>query len=330
MSENEKVMSNPISARSSGIRLSWNRNIAFYIGVPLVILYATLFFEPYYQRLLIEMMIFALLAMSLDLLVGYTGIVSFGHAAFFGLTMYTTGILITKLGWPFILASIVAVLFTIFVAALIGWFCVRLSGIQFAMLTLAFGMLIWTIITKWREVTSGLDGFSVSKGLSINIGGMELSLTDPLILLFITAGVLIVSFWSMNRLVKSNFGQVLIAIRENEDRTGFLGFSNTHIKLQVFLISAAYASIAGILFMLLKTFVSPDFVHWAFSGNILMMTILGGMGTIFGPLLGAGLFVWLQDWASSYTENWMIIIGFIFVLVVLYLPRGVFGWMFKK
>ena len=330
MPENEKVLSSPISARSSGVKIGWNRNLAFYAGISLVILYAAIFFEPYFQRLLIEMMIFALLAMSLDLLVGFTGIVSFGHAAFFGLTMYTSGILITNFGWPFLLGAIVAVLFTIVVAAFIGWFCVRLSGIQFAMLTLAFGMLIWTIITKWRDITHGLDGFSVSEGLSINLGAWELSLTNPLTLLFITAGVLILSFWSMNRLVNSNFGQVLIAIRENDGRTEFLGYSNTRIKLQVFLISAAYSSIAGILFMLLKTFVSPDFVHWAFSGNILMMTILGGMGTIFGPLLGAGLFVWLQDWASSYTDNWMIIIGIIFVLVVLYLPRGVFGWMFKK
>src|SRR5699024_939138 len=130
----------------------------------------------------------------------------------------------------------VAVTLTVLAAFLIGWFTVRLSGIQFAMLTLAFGMLIWTIITKWRGITNGLDGFSVFEGLSIKLGSWELSLTDPLPLLIITTLVLVASFWSMNRLVRSNFGQVLLAVKENEGRISFLGYSNTRIKLQVFII----------------------------------------------------------------------------------------------
>lgn len=306
------------------------RNAIVYFVIIIVTISALLFFSPYYQRLLIEMMIYALLAMSLDLLVGYMGIVSFGHAAFFGLTMYTSGLLITSLNWPFLLSVIVAIIFSILVSTLIGWFCVRLNGIQFAMLTLAFGMLIWTIITKWRNVTHGLDGFSINDGLSIRFGNLELSLTDPKILLIITGIILILSFWSMNRLVNSNFGQALLAIKENEDRTRFIGFSSTRIKLQAFVISVLYSSIAGILFLLLKTFVSPEFLHWSFSGNVLMMTILGGMGTLVGPLLGASVFVWFQDWASSLTDNWMIIVGITFVLIVLFLPKGVFGWLLKR
>lgn len=323
LSERSITANNKVETK---MKVKFNRHMILYFGIILITIIALVFFPPYFQRVLIEMMIYALLAMSLDLLVGYTGIVSFGHAAFFGLTMYTSGLLIMNSGWPFLLSVVVGVAFTVIVATLIGWLCVRLSGIQFAMLTLAFGMLIWTIITKWRDVTRGLDGFSVNEGLMI----AGISLSDPKLLLIVTAVVLIVSFWSMNKLVQSNFGKALLAVKENEQRTKFIGFNIIRIKLQVFVISSFYAAMAGILFMLLKTFVSPEFLHWSFSGNILMMTILGGMGTLVGPLLGASVFVWFQDWASSYTENWMIVVGIVFVVIVLYLPKGVFGWIIKR
>jgi branched-chain amino acid transport system permease protein len=121
-----------------------------------------------------------------------------------------------------------------------------------------------------------------------------------------------------------------LAVKNNEERTKFLGFNHSRIKLQIFVISAFYASLAGICFVMLKAFVAPDYVHWSFSGNVLMMTLLGGMGSLLGPLFGAIAFISFQDWASSITENWMAFVGGAFILVVLFLPKGVFGWLFKR
>ena len=301
-----------------------------YLGIVLVTVFASGFSTPFYQGLIIEMMVFALLAISLDLLLGYTGLLSFGHAAFFGLSAYTTGILMNQAELPFFASLFLAILVTVAAAAIIGLLCGKLNGIQFAMLTLAFGQLIWTIATKMRELTNGLDGFSITQGTTLSIGGTEISLADPQILIYVTAIFLILSYWSIQRIVASSFGQALLAIKENEERAKFLGFNPYRIKVQVFVLSAFYASLAGGCFVLLKMFVAPDYLHWSFSGHVLMMTLLGGIGTLTGPLLGAVSFVWFQDWVSSLTEHWMAFIGIIFILVVMYLPKGVFGWLFKK
>lgn len=301
-----------------------------YLGIALATVFASGFSTPFYQGLIIEMMVFGLLAISLDLLLGYTGLLSFGHAAFFGLSAYTTGILMNQAGLPFFASLFFAVLVTVVVAAIIGMLCGNLNGIQFSMLTLAFGQLIWTIATQMRGLTNGLDGFSINQGTTVTIGGTQISLADPQVLLYITAILLILSYWSIQRIVASSFGQALLAIKENEERSKFLGFNPYRIKVQVFVLSAFYASLAGGCFVLLKMFVAPDYLHWSFSGNVLMMTLLGGIGTLTGPLLGAVSFVWFQDWVSSMTEHWMAYIGIIFILVVFYLPKGVFGWLFKK
>lgn len=301
-----------------------------FLAFALLVIVAAGVFPPFYQRLFIEMMIFALLAMSLDLLVGYTGLVSFGHAAFFGLSAYSTGIMMNALSFPFFTSMLIALLVTVLVAFIIGLLCSKLNGIQFAMLTLAFGQLIWTVITKWRSVTNGMDGFSITSGFTMKVGGTEILLSEPQFLLFFTAVILTLSYMSIQRLVQSPFGQALLAVKENEERSKFLGFNNYRVKVQVFVISAFYASLAGSCYVLLKMFVAPDYLDWSFSGNILMMTLLGGVGTLTGPLLGAATFIWFKDWASSLTENWMAFIGIIFILVVLYLPNGVFGWLFKR
>lgn len=301
-----------------------------YLGFGLLVLAAFAFSSSFYQGLFIEMMVYALLAMSLDLLVGYTGLVSFGHAAFFGLSAYTTGIFMNTFGFPFFISMIIAIFVTVLTAFIVGLLCARLSGIQFAMLTLAFGQLIWTIITKWRSVTNGMDGFSVSQGALLKFGNSKMTLADPQLLLFLVAATLLLSHWSIQRMVRSPFGQALLAIKENEERAKFIGFNHYRIKVQVFVFSAFYAALAGGCFVLLKMFVAPDYLNWTFSGNILMMTLLGGVGTLTGPLLGAVTFVWFQDWASSLTDNWMAFVGIIFILVVLYLPNGVFGWLFKR
>lgn len=318
---------NPVSERKKS-RLGLN--LFVYLGVILLVILSMTVFTPYYQRLVIEMMIFGLLAMSLDLLIGYTGLISFGHAAFFGLSTYTLGLLITKLEWALLPSILFTILFTSLAALIIGVFCVKFNGIQFSMLTLAFGQLLWTVTTNWRSLTNGLDGFTIMNNFSINLGSVELSLNDPQVLLIFTSILLLLSFWSMNRLVKAPLGHSLLAIKGNEERTKFLGFNHTRIKLQIFVISAFYASIAGICFLFLKSFVAPDYLHWSFSGNVLMMTLLGGMGTLLGPLLGALTFILFQDWASSITENWMAFVGLAFIIVVLYLPKGVFGWAWKR
>lgn len=305
------------------------RDIIFYASLAFLVAVAFIAFPSFYQRLFIEMMIYALLAMSLDLLVGYTGMVSFGHAAFFGISAYMAGILFTA-GLPFFVSIVAAVAGTVILALLIGLFCIRVNGIQFAMLTLAFGQLMWTIITKWRDVTGGMDGMAITQSMRLQLGGWEINFTDTRTLLVLTAVILSLSYWTLRRLVDSPFGKTLLAVKENEERAQFLGYNHFLIKLRVFVISAGYASVAGICYLLLKTFLSPEYMSWHQSGNILMMTLLGGAGTLLGPLLGASLFVWVQDWISSYTENWMLFVGIAFMIIVLYFPKGVFGWMFYR
>jgi branched-chain amino acid transport system permease protein len=277
----------------------------------------------FYTFLANDVVIWALFATSLNLLVGYTGLVSFGHAAYFGIGAYTTGILMKQAAVPFFLAfpaaGVVAGLF----AVVFGFFCVRLTRIYFAMLTLAFAQFLYTVAYKWRSLTGGSDGIAGVPKTALFWGGP--SLASPHAFYFLATACVVLSLVLCRALVRSPFGRALQAIRENEQRFGSLGRDPRPFKLVVFVIAAVFAGLAGALFAPFRGFASPEVMFWVFSGQGLMMVTIGGIGTLVGPILGAMVFILLQEILSSYTEHWMIFTGVVFVLIVIFLPGGLVG-----
>ena len=284
-----------------------------------------------YTQLGSRVLIMALAAMSLNFLLGYTGVLSFGHAAYFGLGAYGMGLTIKYLV-PNTLAGVaVGVLAGATAAAIIGLLIVRLRGIYFAMVTIAFGQVFYFIAYRWNNVTGGDDGLSGWNRLPIDLGFTTIDILHNqkafyyLVLLCFAVGVTI-----MAGLLGSPFGRTLLAIRENERRARFLGIPvDRHIWMS-WLVSCIFVSLAGTLYALLNNFADPHDLHWQQSGEFVIMAVLGGMRSFWGPLIGAAIFVALQDYVSSETQNWMSFIGVFFVLVVLFFPRGVLGIIARR
>ena len=305
-------------------------DLIVYLSIIAFFVLAVTAFSPFYQRFVIEMMIFAILALSMDFLLGYGGLLNLAHTLFFGLNIYLTTILIVDFGIPFFASLLISVVITMLIALIIGFFSCRLSGIQFAMVTLAFSELFFIVITKWRNFTGGYDGRRLSRPIEIGFGGEAVKLSDTMPLLVLVTIMLLMTYYVIRKIVRSPFGNALNAVHENEERAQFLGFNVFRIKLQSFMISAFFSAMAGWLYLLLKNYAAPNYVSWSFSGEVLLMTLIGGFGTLFGPLFGAIGFVWFKDWLSSYTEHWMLVVGLLFMLVVFFLPKGLFGWLHRK
>jgi branched-chain amino acid transport system permease protein len=279
-----------------------------------------------YTSLGSQVLVLALAAIALNFLLGFTGMLSFGHAAFFGLGSYGVGMTIKYL-LPNTLAGMgVGIVVGTVAAALIGALIVRLRGIYFAMVTIAFGQVFYFIAFRWNSVTGGDDGLSGWNRLPIDLGFTRIDiLQSQVAFYYFVLACFAISVAIMAALLRSPFGRSLLAIRENERRARFLGVPvDFHIWLS-WLISCAFASLAGGLYALLNNFADPHFLHWEQSGQFVIMAVLGGMRTFWGPLIGAAIFVLLQNYISSQTENWMSFIGIFFVLVVLLFPRGILG-----
>jgi branched-chain amino acid transport system permease protein len=275
----------------------------------------------YPRALVAEIYIFAIFAMSLDLLLGFTGLMSLGHAAFFGLGAYAVAILGTLFGVNAWLALAVGVVAAAAGAALIGFFCVRTSGIPFLMLTLAFSQLVYSIALKWRDVTGGTDGLAIAE----KPGFFGFDLGNSLPMYFMALGFLLASYWALRRLLNAPLGHVFVGIRENEPRMLAIGYPTRAYKLLSFIIAGAFAGLSGGLYAIFNSFISPDALYWTASGDILIMTMLGGAGTLIGPAIGAGVFLLMKNVVSSYSEHWLAIIGAIFVCCVLFFPGGIWG-----
>lgn len=279
-----------------------------------------------YTSLGSRVLVLALAAMSLNFLLGFTGVLSFGHAAYFGLGVYGAGLTIKYLV-PSTLAGIaVGVIAGTIAAAIIGALIVRLRGIYFAMVTIAFGQVFYFIAYRWNSVTGGDDGLSGWQRLPIDLGiGTVDILGNDKALYYLVLVCFVIAVAIMAALLRSPFGRTLLAIRENERRARFLGIPvDRHIWLS-WVISCLFVSLAGTLYALLNNFADPHDLRWDQSGDFVIMAVLGGMRAFWGPLIGAGIFVVLQDYVSSETANWMSFIGLFFVLVVLFFPRGVLG-----
>ena len=280
------------------------------------------FMVPNYPRaLLAEIYIFGIFAMSLDLLLGFTGLMSLGHAAFFGCGAYAVAILSASFGLNAWLGVGAGVIFAALVALAIGLFCVRVSGVPFLMLTLAFAQLIFSIAYKWRDLTGGSDGIAIAD----KPGFFGLDLSNTLSMYFMALIFFLLTYWGLRRLLNAPLGHVFVGIRENEARMLAMGYPTRAYKLLSFTIAGALAGFAGGLYAIFNSFISPDAVNWTASGDILIMTILGGAGTLIGPVIGAGLFLLMKNVVSSYSDHWLLIIGVIFISCVLFFPGGIWG-----
>jgi len=279
-----------------------------------------------YTELATRIVVMGLAAMALNFLLGFTGVLSFGHAAYFGLGAYGAAMGIKYLGLGTLPALALSVVVATLAAALIGALIVRRRGVYFAMVTIAFGQVFYFIAFRWNSVTGGDDGLTGWHRLPIDFGRATLDIygNDRAFYYFALA-IFALSVGAMALLLNAPFGRTLLAIRENERRARFLGLPvERHIWLS-FVVSCFFVSVAGGLFALLNNFTDPRALRFDLSGNLVIMAVLGGMRAFWGPLIGAAVFVALQDYVSSHTENWMSVIGLVFVLVVRFFPRGVLG-----
>lgn len=281
---------------------------------------------PYISGLVVEVLVFAIFAMSLNLLIGYTGLLSLGHAAFFGVGAYSVVLLGVHLGLNGWIALVLAVIISALAATIIGFFCVRVGGITFLMLTMAFSQLLYAISIRWRDVTGGTDGM----GNFVRPSVLGTSLDDRTVLYYIIAAAFLITVFALDRLVHSPLGSILIGIRENEGRMRAIGYPVQRFKLLCFAIAGAVAGLAGGLYAFFAAFVSSDTLHWSLSGDGIIMVILGGAGTVFGPAVGATLFLLLKNLVSSQFEYWLLVVGAVFILCVMFLRRGVWGYVWQR
>jgi branched-chain amino acid transport system permease protein len=259
--------------------------------------------------------------MSLDLLLGFTGLMSLGHAAFFGLGAYAVAVLGNMFGLNAWLGLAAGMLLAGGGAALIGFFCVRIAGIPFLMLTLAFSQLVFSVALKWRDVTGGSDGLAIAEKPSF----FGFDLDHSLVMYFMTLMFFVLAFLVLRRLINAPLGHVFVGIRENELRMTAIGYPTRTYKLIAFTIAGAFAGLAGGLYAIYNGFISSDALYWTASGDILIMTMLGGAGTLVGPAIGAGVFLLLKNVVSSYSEHWLAIIGVTFIACVMFFPGGLWG-----
>jgi len=282
----------------------------------------------FYTFLATDVAILALFATSLNLLLGYTGLVSFGHAAYFGVGAYTTGLLMKQLAVPFLLALPAAGVLAAVFALVFGFFCVRLTKIYFAMLTLAFAQIVWAICFKWNDVTGGEQGMPDIPYPDLAwmerlpwAGSLRTSDHYYLVVVVIVA----LALWILRRIVESPFGRILTTIRENPERAEFIGVNVRRHELVAFVLAGAFAGLAGGLFGIFNRGVFPDFVYWAKSSEVLIMTILGGMGHFYGPAVGALVLLVLNQQITSYTEYWPFVLGTILIVLLFVFPGGIVG-----
>jgi len=278
-----------------------------------------------------RVLVLALAAMSLNFLLGFTGVLSFGHAAFFGLGAYGVGMTIKYLIPSTPLGVLIGMLAAVAAAMVIGALIVKLRGVYFAMVTIAFGQVFYFVAFRWNSVTGGDDGLSGWRRIPLDFGFARLDiLGDDKAFYYFVLLCFAIATALMGLLLRSPFGRTLLAIRENEQRARFLGVPvDRHIWLS-FVVSCLFVALAGALFALLNNFADPRTLRWDQSGDFVIMAVLGGMRSFWGPLIGASIFVVLQDYVSSMTENWMSFIGLFFVLVVLFFPRGILGMLARR
>lgn len=276
-----------------------------------------------------EILIFAIFAMSYDILIGYTGVISFGHALPFGLAAYTLGLLLKSadpmLGsaLPFIPAAVATVAIVTLVSAVIGYLAFQVSGVYFALITLAFAQLFYEASRQLSSITGGANGLSGVPAPPLVAGLFPLD--NPAYFYWLALALAAGSYLAIRRLLNSPLGKVFVAIRENDTRAQAIGLNVFWFKLAAFVFAGFFAAIGGMLYAPYLNFVSPITLYWSTGGDALLMTLIGGMGSLWGPLVGSTFLVLLRDFVSGVTDLWLIVLGVIYVLFVIFIPQGFAG-----
>jgi branched-chain amino acid transport system permease protein len=282
----------------------------------------------YYTFLATDMVILALFATSLNLLLGSAGLVSFGHAAYFGIGAYACAILTKTHELPFLVGLAAAPVCAAAFAAFFGLFCVRLTRIYFALLTLAFAQIVWVVCLKWNTLTGGEQG--IPSVPYPQMGWMDMvpalaSLRVGERYYLVVLAVIAVCFLLLHTIVHSPFGRMLTVIRENRERAQFIGIDVRRYELAAFVLAGAFAGVSGALFGIFNRGVFPDFAYWSKSAEVLIMTLLGGMGHFWGPAVGAAVLLWLHQQITTYTEYWPFVLGTILIVLLFAFPGGLMG-----
>ena len=266
-----------------------------------------------------EIWIFAIFGLGLNLLLGYTGLLSFGQATFFGSAAYVAGYLLKHGGIGVPVALVVGVAVGAASAALVGYLCVQRSGLYFIMLTFALNQMFYFTAYQWTTVTGGEDGMPGVPRPSV----LGLDIHPPLAYYALVAVLFLASLWIMQRIVESPLGKILQAIRENELRAEALGYHAARMKLVAFVIGGAFAGLAGVLYAMLFGIVPLEAIGFVFSGNVVFATLIGGTGSLYGPVIGSFVFIWLSESVSAVWARWPLLLGVAFVVVVLFFRGGV-------
>ncbi len=315
-------------------RLVLALGLAVLLALPLV---AAATGNGFYVDLGARILIFALAAAALDLILGYGGMVSFGFAAFLGIGAYTVGILAfhaadgsAVISWPVVvpgtdnalIAWPLAMLFGALFALAIGLICLRTSGIHFIMITLAFAQMLFYLAVSLRAY-GGEDGLNLDSRNRL----LGLDLFDPATFYYVCLALLVAALALGRRVVRSRFGMVLQGCRDNERRMRALGFPTTRYRLAAFVLAGAVGGLAGALLANATGFVAPAYMSWVRSGELIVMTVLGGMGSLVGPVLGAAAYLLLEEVLSDWTEHWQVVLGPVLLLIVLFARGGLWGWV---
>jgi branched-chain amino acid transport system permease protein len=281
----------------------------------------------FWRRFLTEILIWGLLAMSSDILIGYVGLISFGHSAFFGLGMYGAAAALMTTRPPSLwLALLYGLVAASAVAAFVAYFSTRLRDIYFAITTLIFSQIFYVVIFTWTEVTGGENGLTFSRP-ALGIPGLFSIPFTPSVLHWFVLAVVALSYLVLRRITQSPFGMVLQSIRENEPRTRAIGYPIERYKIVAVMLSGLFAGFAGVLYAFQNQFAAPDFVFFLVSGEVVIYNVIGGIGTLVGPIVGAAFFLLLREGLSRFfTEYYLIPVGVIFIAMVIFMPQGLLGF----
>ena len=299
------------------------------VGTAILFLLVFPFLMPY-DALSVNILIFGLYAVGFNLLFGYTGMLSFGHAAFLGVGSYLAGIAVVHAGWPWWAAIATGVVASCLAGLVIGYLAIRTRGIYFSMVTLALAQIVYYVFYKADSWTGGENGLRGVKVETLSLPGISINFQDPLNKYYVILVFVALALWFVSRVLSSPFGAVIEAIRENEKRAVACGYDVARAKLLVFVLSAGICGMAGALRALHLSIVPIDSLHYLQSGQAVMMCLLGGMGTFFGPFVGAAVFLYLEDVVTNLTRYWMGVVGLIFMVFVLFFPKGIWGTLLHQ
>ncbi|HMK36535.1 MAG TPA: branched-chain amino acid ABC transporter permease [Desulfomonilaceae bacterium] len=274
--------------------------------------------SSYHLMLASHVLLWGLFAVAFNMLWGVTGMLSFGQALYFGVGGYSVGLMIKYLGGAWFVAGLgLGMVAAAILSIAIGLLIIRVSGVFFTVLTLAFGQLVWQITFRWYEFTGGDDGIQgiIPSGI----------LSNKIAYYYITLVVVIASIWLLRRLSRSPMGVLLRCVRQNPSRVSFVGQSVRFAQLRIYVISSVFSALAGSLMAGIDNSIHTDMLYWTTSGEVILMSVLGGIGQFFGPFIGAGVFIVIQDIVGAKTEYWPLIIGLVMMVIVLLFPRGLVG-----